>query len=68
MVEQIIIVVKDIFRQYPNRFESLIKDLCSHLKSLDNAEARASMVWIVGEYGERIENSLELMMSFADGF
>ena len=60
--------MKDIFRQYPNRFESIIKDLCGHLKSLDNAEARASMVWIIGEYGERIENSLELMLGFADNF
>jgi AP-2 complex subunit beta-1 len=26
------------------------------------------MVWIIGEYGERIENSLELMLGFADNF
>ena len=51
VVEEIVIVIKDIFRQYPNRFESIIKDLCMHLKSLDNAEARAAMVWIIGEYG-----------------
>ena len=26
------------------------------------------MVWIIGEYGQRIENSVDLMMHFADGF
>jgi hypothetical protein len=25
---------------------------------LDNADARAAMVWIIGEYGQRIENSV----------
>ena len=68
VVEEIVIVIKDIFRQYPNRFESIIKDLCIHLKSLDNADARAAMVWIIGEYGQRIENSIDLMMHFADCF
>ena len=58
VVEEIVIVIRDIFRQFPNRYESIIKDLCNHLKSLDNAEARAAMVWIIGEYGERIENSI----------
>jgi effector-binding domain-containing protein len=58
VVEEIVIVIRDIFRQFPNRYESIIKDLCTHLKSLDNAEARAAMVWIIGEYGERIENSI----------
>ena len=38
------------------------------MKSLDNADARAAMVWIIGEYGQRIENAIELMMHFSDGF
>ena len=28
VVEEITIVIRDIFRQFPNRFESIIKDLC----------------------------------------
>ena len=39
VVEEIVIVIRDIFRQFPNRYESIIKDLGTHLKSLDNAEA-----------------------------
>ena len=68
VVEEIVIVIRDIFRQFPNRYESIIKDLCTHLKSLDNAEARSAMVWIIGEYGERIENSIQLMNHFKDHF
>ena len=68
VIEEIVIVIKDIFRQYPGRYESIIKDLCAHLKSLDNVEARAAMVWIIGEYGERIENAIALMNHFSENF
>ncbi len=61
-------MIKDIFRKYPNKYESIIKDLCENLKALDNVDARASMIWIIGEYGERIDNALELMMNFSENF
>jgi len=32
VIEEIVIVIKDIFRQYPNRYESIITDLCTHLR------------------------------------
>jgi len=48
VVQEAIIVIKDIFRKYPNRYESIIKDLCENMKSLDNSESRAAMIWIIG--------------------
>jgi len=59
---------KDIFRKYPNRYENIISTLCENLDSLDEPEARASMIWIIGEYAERIDNADELLHSFLDGF
>jgi vesicle coat complex subunit len=44
-------------RRYPNRYESIIGVLCDSLESLDEPEAKASMVWIIGEYAERIDNA-----------
>jgi vesicle coat complex subunit len=44
-------------RRYPNRYESVIATLCENLESLDEPEAKAAMVWIVGEYAERIDNA-----------
>jgi vesicle coat complex subunit len=61
-------VLKDIFRKYPGKYESIIKDLCENLKQLDNAEARAAMIWIVGQYCEQIDNSVALMTDFAENF
>ncbi|CDW71914.1 ap-1 complex subunit beta-1 isoform x3 [Stylonychia lemnae] len=68
VVQEAIIVIKDIFRKYPNKYESIIKDLCENLKALDNTDARASMIWIIGEYGERIDNAIDLMLNFSENF
>lgn len=46
-------------RRYPNRYESIIGTLCDSLESLDEPEAKASMIWIIGEYAERIDNAGE---------
>lgn len=49
--------MRDIFRKYPNKYEGLLGDICENLKSLDDPEAKASIVWIIGEYVEMIENA-----------
>jgi len=66
VVSESIIVIRDVFRKYPARFEAILKDLCDNLKNLDDPEAKASMIWIIGEYVDQIENSDELIESFAD--
>ncbi|XP_063628451.1 AP-1 complex subunit beta-1 [Cydia splendana] len=68
VVQEAVVVIKDIFRKYPNKYESIISTLCENLDTLDEPEARASMVWIVGEYAERIDNADELLDSFLEGF
>ena len=68
VVQEAIVVIKDIFRKYPNKYESIISTLCENLDTLDEPEARGSMIWIVGEYAERIDNADELLESFLEGF
>lgn len=50
--------------------EDLFHDdsLFQNLDTLDEPEARASMIWIIGEYAERIDNADELLESFVEGF
>jgi len=68
VVQEAVVVIKDIFRKYPNKYESIIGTLCENLDTLDEPEARASMIWIIGEYAERIDNADELLESFLDNF
>jgi len=68
VVQEAIVVIKDIFRRYPNQYEGVIGVLCDSLDTLDEPEAKASMVWIIGEYAERIDNAEELLEAFLDTF
>jgi len=49
VVQEAVIVIKDIFRRYPNKYEGIIANLCDSLDTLDEPEAKASMIWIIGE-------------------
>ena len=67
-MQEAVIVIKDIFRRYPNRYESIIATLCDNLDTLDEPQAKASMIWIIGEYAERIDNADELLDTFLETF
>lgn len=68
VVQEAVVVIKDIFRKYPNRFESIIRILCENLESLEEPEAKASMIWIIGQYSDRIDNADQLLGTFLDNF
>jgi len=68
IVQESIIVIRDIFRKYPQQFDALLRDICENLKSLDDPEAKASMIWIIGDYIDRIENADSLLSNFIEKF
>lgn len=61
VVQEAVIVIKDVFRRYPGKYEGIIPTLCEHLDALEEPESKAAMVWIVGQYADHIENADELM-------
>ncbi|BGP57969.1 beta-adaptin [Rhodotorula sphaerocarpa] len=68
VVQEAIVVIKDIFRRYPQRYEGIIPTLCASLEELDEPEAKASLIWILGEYADKIENADELIGTFLDNY
>ena len=68
IVQEATVVIKNIFRKYPNRYESIISILCDNLDSLDEPEAKAAMIWVIGEYADRIDNSDVLLDDFLYSF
>ncbi|WFD22889.1 hypothetical protein MEQU1_001566 [Malassezia equina] len=63
-IQEAIVVIKDILRQYPSRYEYIIPLLCQNVDSLDEPRAKVAMIWIVGEYGDQIDESEEIMEDF----
>ncbi|KAG9318444.1 Adaptor protein complex beta subunit [Chiua virens] len=61
VVQEAVIVIKDIFRRYPGKYEGIIPTLCENLDALEESEAKASMVWVLGQFSNRIDNVDELL-------
>ncbi|EAU88578.2 adaptor protein complex AP-1 [Coprinopsis cinerea okayama7 len=68
VVQEAIIVAKDIFRRYPGKYEGIIPKLCEHLDTLDEPESKASIVWIIGQFANKIDNADELLEVLIDSF
>jgi AP-1 complex subunit beta-1 len=67
VVQEAIVVIKDIFRKYPG-YEGIIPTLCQCIDDLDEPNARGSLIWIVGEYAEKITNAGDILSGFVDSF
>lgn len=61
VVQEAVIVIKDVFRRYPGKYEGIIPILCQNLDALDEPESKSAFIWIVGQYANRIDNADELM-------
>lgn len=61
-------VAKQIFRKFPKKYEGLIKELVKKLDDFYEVDARAAIIWIVGEYAEKIEKSQEIIENFFKTF
>lgn len=64
IVQEATVVIRNIFRKYPNQYETIISVLCEHLDSLSEPEAKAAMIWVIGQYADRIENSEVILEDF----
>jgi hypothetical protein len=67
VVQEVVVVIKDILRKYPG-YEGVIPTLCEHIDELDEPNARGALIWIVGEYAEKISNADEILQSFVESF
>jgi vesicle coat complex subunit len=68
VVQEATIVIKDIFRKYPGKYEAILKDLCENLKLFEEPEAKAAIIWIIGEYVDTIENADQILDEYTKGF
>ena len=68
VVQEAIVVIRDIFRRYPGKYTSVIVPMCGVIDLLDEAEARACIIWVIGEYSNVIDSAGELLGLFLDSY
>jgi AP-2 complex subunit beta-1 len=68
VVQEATVVIRNIFRKYPNQYESIITTVIANIDDLDESEAKAAIVWIIGQYADRIENADDLLKDYLATF
>ncbi len=66
VIQEAIIGLRDIFRRYPNTFEGAMTIINENLRTLDDPEAKAALIWIIGEYSDRIDGAENQLNKFID--
>lgn len=67
-LQEAVIAASKILRKYPKKHESLIKDVCAQVERIDEPESKAALIWILGEFAEKIEKPHEILQRFIDSF
>ena len=57
-----------IFRKFPSKYEGLIKDVIAKVDEYYEVEAKSAVIWIIGEYAEKIKESEKLIEKFSQNF
>lgn len=68
IVQEATVVIRNIFRKYPNQYESIISHVLRNIDDLDEPEAKAAVIWIIGQYADRIDNSDGLLQDYLATF
>lgn len=68
IVQEATVVIRNIFRKYPNQYEGIIGHVIRNIDDLDEPEAKAAIIWIIGQYADRIENSDGLLEDYLATF
>ncbi|KKA21220.1 AP-2 adaptor complex subunit beta [Rasamsonia emersonii CBS 393.64] len=68
IVQEATVVIRNIFRKYPNQYEGIIGTVIQNIDDLDEPEAKAAIIWIIGQYADRIENSDGLLQDYLATF
>ncbi|KAK1345425.1 hypothetical protein QTO34_007882 [Cnephaeus nilssonii] len=67
VVQEVIVVIRNIFHKYPNKYQSVTAILCENLDLLDEPDARAAMIWI-GFHDESTQVQLTLLTAIVKLF
>ena len=68
IVQEATVVIKNIFRKYPNQYEAIISTVINQIDELDEPEAKAAIIWIIGQYADRIDNADSLLQDYLATF
>ena len=67
-LQEAVVVAKDILRKFPDKYDALIKDLVKKVDEYCETDAKSAIIWIVGEYAEKINSAVTIIENFKQQF
>lgn len=67
-LQEAVIASSKILRKYPKKHDHLIKDICAQVERIDEPESKAALIWILGEFADKIDNSDKILQGYIDSF
>lgn len=67
VVEEVAIALADILRAYPGQYDFALIPLCSAAEVVGDPDARAALVWIIGEHAAQIPQVVPILSEIAQG-
>jgi AP-4 complex subunit beta-1 len=68
VTSHVCMMLKDILRKYPDRYEEVVPAVEKCLRDVDEPEGKAAVVWIIGEYGDLIATAPYLLEPLIDTY
>jgi vesicle coat complex subunit len=68
ILQAVAIALQSLLRKFPDEGLDLVPTLLESIEAYDEDEARASIVWMIGQYGPVLDNTLTLVTGFIDNF
>ncbi|OBA19140.1 Adaptor protein complex beta subunit [Metschnikowia bicuspidata var. bicuspidata NRRL YB-4993] len=57
IVQEASVVIKNILRKYPGKFSILLDSIVRHYKSMEDADAKLAITWMVGQFCQQIPSA-----------
>ncbi|KAI9223078.1 adaptin N terminal region-domain-containing protein [Blastocladiella britannica] len=64
VLQEAVVVCATVFRRYPGRYEGMLAQLTENLDAIDEPDARAAYIWIIGQYSGRIDGAADALALF----
>ena len=65
VVQEATIVMRDLYRKYPNKYLNVLDKIIACTDIIDDEEeSKAALIWIIGEYAEKIPESDTLLSNY----
>ena len=63
LTQEIFPVMQNIYRKYPGKVDAdnSLHELMENLENAEETEPKSAAIWILGEYAEKIKNSVQII-------